>query len=760
MTSLNARQQEAVQVNTGAALVLAGAGSGKTRVLTERFVRLIAEGHASPDSILAVTFTNKAAREMVQRIRSRLAKLQIPAPARLWVTTFHSCCMQILRSHAQLLGYSNGFTIYDDADSLGVIKKCLQRLNVDEKIFPAKAFKANIQNVKNLGLKAKDARTRQQMDKKSQHVYQLYEEHLKRANAMDFNDLLVKALQLFGQHPDVLQLYQEQFRYIMVDEYQDTNHIQYLLVKHLAQKHKNIFVVGDEDQSIYSWRGADISNILNFEKDFAPCRSIKLEQNYRSTRNIIQAASHMIQNNSQRHDKTLFSQAEKGDRIGVARCRDEYAEAQFVAKNIQHIIQQKASNYNELAVFYRTNAQSRALEEELQAQNLPYKIVGGVRFYARKEVKDLICYLRLALNPHDDAALKRVINTPLRGIGKASQENIENHAVDHGVSLYTASNQMLQSRQLSSALEKKVFGFLNFLHQSQAWAKERNLSQLYLSIVDATGYVNKLRQENTQESLARVENLDELHNAIIKFEDNYEGSHILNDFLEKMALLSEEDNVPQDNAVWLMTLHAAKGLEFDHVFMVGNEEGLFPGMQSLDDEAKIEEERRLFYVGMTRARKKLFVSHTRKRTLWGSTKMFSRSRFVDEIPVKFIQRMSLRHINAALGLEEEDKFAASSYSHASLAGLSSDCSSKSPGRAPVFPDYEMHEQHRNEASGASCGALYDLSQGQWVRHDRFGVGQVVHVQGYGDGQRVRVNFKSCPPKTFVSKFAKLKPLMQ
>lgn len=741
LEKLNGPQKEAVETLNGPLLLLSGAGSGKTRVLTFRTVNLVAAGCAAPHEILCVTFTNKAAREMESRILALMSDVGLPVFERLWINTFHSFCVRLLRESAHLLEYDKFFSIYDSSDQLSMIKKVLNILKIDDKMNPPKGFQSRISMAKMKGLDPQETKKNKFFyDKFSQDVYERYEEEMRRANSMDFDDLLMKTYELFKSYPDVLERYQNRFRYIMVDEYQDTNHIQYLIVKALAQKHRNICVVGDEDQSIYSWRGADISNILDFEKDFKEAKVVKLEQNYRSTQTIVNAASALISHNSQRKAKTLFSEQDVGDAISVREEATEYDEARFVTRTIECDMNKGERVYKDFAVFYRTNAQSRVVEEQCRALGIPYRIVGGLRFYDRAEIKDVISYLKLILNPGDDIALKRVINVPARGIGKTTIEAIEEHAGKNKIRMIEATVHAVEQKIVHSGAQKKIAGFLDLLVELKDQASELSLKDLYTETLIRTGYVEALKKEGTPEADARIENLEELDNAIAVFEEERGEEATLQNFLEEMALVSETDNKDANaDSITMMTLHVAKGLEFPIVFMVGMEEGLFPGGRATDsdDPTELEEERRLCYVGMTRARERLYMLFSKQRRLWGSMQFHQPSRFLNEIPKEYLDQkipeVSSRFIDR----------------------MRTGFQSKSPA-SPTnpFPNYEDDLGDIFAPSGS--GQSY--KKGQKVKHPSYGSGAIFSVEGSGDQTRISVVFTDQTIKKFVAKFARLELL--
>ncbi|MBL7670476.1 MAG: UvrD-helicase domain-containing protein [Bdellovibrionaceae bacterium] len=751
--SLNPEQARGVETSEGPLLILAGAGSGKTRVLTHRMAWILSEGLASADEILVVTFTNKAAREMEHRIYKILSDLGFAVYSDLWISTFHSFCVRVLKRHITQLGYKPFFTIYDPSDQLSQLKKVLRTLNINEKLFPAKAFQQRISRAKMLGLspqaienKGVQADGRKLMDPRSLEVYRLYESEMKKANALDFDDLLMKTYELFMGDSYLLGEYQNKFRYIMVDEYQDTNHIQYLIVQALARKHRNLCVVGDEDQSIYSWRGADISNILDFEKDFPEANIVKLEENYRSSGNIVKASSWLIKNNTQRKDKTLRTTNPDGDKIVVREESNEYDEARFVAKTIESLMGQGNGSYNDYSVFYRTNAQSRVLEEQLRTFGIPYKIIGGIRFYERMEIKDILCYLRLAMNPADDIALKRVINVPTRGLGKTTLEKLEGLAAEKNCTLSQAIEHAINNKLFNSSTTSKLRRFLDLIIEFQADVSKFRLSEFYHVVLDRTEYLTGLKVEETPEAQARIENLEEFDNAITQFEKERGEDGTLQSFLEEMALVSDQDTIDnQVNSVTLMTLHISKGLEFPYVFVVGLEENLFPSIRSDDTtEDDIEEERRLAYVGMTRAREKLFLTYAQSRRVWGQEQMNSPSRFIRELPLEQVDFQS--------------SIAQSSFAARYANRAISRVASRTPGGGSVprvdsvdfdsqtFPDYE---------AGSSPQGGSGYQKGMRVRHPTFGLGSVYAIEGSGEDMKVSIVFSDQTLKKFVVKYARL-----
>lgn len=746
--NLNPAQKEAVLQSLGPVLILAGAGSGKTRVLTHRMAAIIAGGLAAPEEILCVTFTNKAAKEMESRIYHILSEIGAPVRHQLWISTFHSFCVRILRSHITLLDYKPQFSIFDPSDQLSQIKKVMSLLNINDKIHPAKAFQSRISNAKMMALTPDAVRKSTGMsfmDAKSLEVYTAYEVEMKKNNALDFDDLLLKTYELLQMYPDVLEQLQNKFKFIMVDEYQDTNHIQYLLVQKLARGHRNLCVVGDEDQSIYSWRGADIRNILDFEKDFPETKIIKLEENYRSSKNIVDAATHLIQNNTQRKNKTLFTSNLEGDPIRVIEERSDYDEARFVVKTLQTMMNQGEGHYSDYAIFYRTNAQSRVLEEQLRTHNVPYKIVGGVRFFERMEIKDIISYMKLCLNPADDMALKRVINVPARGIGKTTVEQLEELAHSHKKTLFEIIPYAIDQKHFNSGTTGKLRRFYDLMIALQTDAKEFRLTEFYPILLDKTGYAKALQTEDTAESGARLENLEEFDNALAQFEQERGEEASLQSFLEEMALVSDQDSLKEQvNSVTLMTLHISKGLEYPYVFIVGLEENLFPSRIDPTDlnSDDLEEERRLAYVGMTRARQKLWLTYAKMRKVWGQDQMNPPSRFIEEIPQKLIEFKSMAPripsfaSRSANFDDNQQNFSKAKFRH---------------DDSQEFPDYEFESQSQDSTSAA-------YNKGQKVKHPTFGFGTIFSVEGAGDQTKVGVMFSDQTIKKFVVKYARLEKL--
>ena len=786
LNELNPPQREAVEAMTGPLLVLAGAGSGKTRVLTFRVANIILQGEATPGQIFAVTFTNKAAREMCHRIESLLTRMGIPLHEPLWISTFHSSCARILREDIYRLGYQPFFVIYDSGDQLSLLKRICEDMNLNDKVYPPKSFIHQISQAKMLGLTPDKVSGHRffKMDETTLEVYQNYEIEMKRSNALDFDDLLLKTYELLSQHPDVLAQYRDKFRFILVDEYQDTNHIQYLIVKLLAEGHRNLCVVGDEDQSIYSWRGADIKNILDFEKDFPEAKTVKLEENYRSSQNIVDAATKVISKNTQRKNKVLFTSNEPGSKITVQAENNEYDEARFVVRKIQDLTRDRQYSLNDIAIFYRTNAQSRVLEEQLRSHALAYRVFGSVKFYERKEIKDVICYMRMILNPNDDVAFYRTINTPTRGIGKTTVQEILTMASQHKISAFEAARQVAMQRVVHAGACGKINGFLNLIETLREDLKGSSPSEVYLRILDVTGYAKKLKDENTPEASTRIENLEEFQNAILQFEDEREEEATMQTFLEEMALISDADKADDEmEAVTLMTLHLSKGLEYKNVFMVGLEEGLFPSGRSIDDPDQLEEERRICYVGMTRARENLFMSYAKSRRVYGQEEFRPVSRFIAEVPKELVSANAaikrpgfLDRYAEKYGTQMEPEAGSQSSPHAGYR------SRDAVANKNVFPNYEGDNFSRESATQQSysndnfgqqgyandgysnegfsedsfeSAQSKNFSRGQRVRHPTFGVGSIFQVEGSGDQQKVSVLFNDRSLKKFMVKHARL-----
>jgi len=766
LNTLNPSQKEAATCLNGPLLILAGAGSGKTRVLTFRIANLIAKGEATPSQILGVTFTNKAAKEMSNRVYSLLSDLSIPVYEPMWINTFHSSCVRILREDIHHIGYNNYFGIYDNSDQMSLVKKVLIRLNINEKLFPAKKFLASINQAKVFGLTPDkiEKDPDQYMDERSLDVFKTYEEEMKKSQNLDFSDLLIKTYELFIQHPEIQTKYSERFQYIMVDEYQDTNKIQYQLINALSQKHRNLCVVGDEDQSIYSWRGADITNILSFENDYPEGKVVKLEENYRSTQTIVKAASHVIQKNLQRKDKTLFTNNPVGELISVQETTNEYEEARFVTQSIKSLVQTELKSYTDFAIFYRTNAQSRVFEDQLRSAGIPYKIIGGMKFYDRLEIKNVMAYLKTSVNPRDDVAIKRIINVPARGIGKTTLDKLEKLSIDLDLSLLESIPKAIEQKLVQSGAQKKLHDFYKLIDGLINFNKESpSPSEVIKKVLGDTKYVEKLRQENTVESLARVDNIDELYNAVTHFEQEREEEATLHGFLEEMALVSDADSIQDDNSVTLMTLHISKGLEYPVVYIVGVENGLFPSGKSFDDPQQMEEERRLAYVGITRAKEKLFLTYAQSRRVWGMEQNHKPSVFIHEIPSIYLDKKIIS--SRSRFSDDCDSYQENNWGQTNFSSSTQEASykSKSGGtfssRRKSGPEKNNFDEFNQETTYSDGPAANDdLRKGMKVRHPSFGIGEVYKLEGKGENQRISVVFPNQTVKKFVAKYARLEPV--
>ena len=723
LTGLNKEQQQAVQHTEGPLLILAGAGSGKTKVLTVRIAHLLAQG-VNPYEILAITFTNKAAKEM----KSRVEGLVGDVANRIWLSTFHSFCAKFLRFEIDsFLGYNSNFTIYDTSDSQAVIKAALKALNLDDKYYPVGAMIAAISDAKNKLLFASDFRkqARDFYQQKVADVYEYYERELRKNNALDFDDLLLVAVKLLQSNAAVLDKYSHRFRYVMIDEYQDTNHAQYLLAKLLASHWKNIAVVGDADQSIYAWRGADIQNILDFEKDYPNCTSIKLEQNYRSTKIILDAANAVIDNNEGRPEKNLWTDKIEGAKIQHFTAQSEHEEAAFIGDTIAKKHDIHDVPYGDMAILYRTNAQSRVLEEALIKRALPYTMVGGTKFYDRKEIKDVLAYLRVLYNPFDDLSLLRIINVPKRSIGATTVAKLQDYAREKETSLFMTLTQLHLIDSIKGKTKEKLeeFGILIFTLVSEM--EDKTVLDILESILDRTGYLAQLEESTDPQDQARAENIGELLSVAKDFQDT-NPSGTVEDFLEQVALVNDVDSFEQEEAkVTLMTLHAAKGLEFPIVFLCGLEEGLFPHSRTLMNPEEIEEERRLAYVGITRAEKELYISNATTRTVFGRTSSYLPSRFIDEIPEELVDGLRAKR-------KVPDDIKRHVPQHMSVTSR--------PVTKPIV---------RNEV-------IADWKVGDTAIHSKWGNGKVTNVTGEGAGMKLTIEFPTQGVRVVMAKFAPVK----
>jgi DNA helicase-2/ATP-dependent DNA helicase PcrA len=761
LDSLNKDQREAAEATEGPVLILAGAGSGKTRVLVHRIAYLIDEKGVNPGSILAITFTNKAADEM----RSRVDQM-IPFGSReVWVSTFHSLCVRILRRNADRIGYTRSFTIYDTEDQLTVMKNIFRERNIDSKKIREKAVLNRISSAKDelIGPKEYRVKGRDRMSDEIGPLYEAYQEQLITNNAMDFDDLIMNTVLLFQKNPDVLEYYQERFRYLMVDEYQDTNTAQFQFISFLAKKYRNLCVVGDDDQSIYKFRGANIRNILDFESFFPDAHVVKLEQNYRSTQNILDAANEVIRHNHGRKSKKLWTENDAGDKVRLRKFFTGFDEAQFVADDIGKMVRDYEYEYRDCAVLYRTNAQSRLFEEKFLLANIPYKIVGGVNFYARKEIKDILAYLKTINNGVDDLAVERIINIPKRGIGAVTIRKLKDYSISRGISLFDAACEAEHMPGIAARTRNKITSFTDTIGVMRAKAGESKISELLKFVVDETGYAAELKANHDEESDARIENIDELISKAVQYESE-EEEPTLNGFLEQVALIADIDTVEDDdNKVLLMTLHSAKGLEFPVVYMTGMEEGLFPSAMSINSEFpedEIEEERRLAYVGMTRAKKLLTLTYAQERMVRGDVVMNPISRFVREIPRELIDA----------GYEEQPKTSGRDILAGSFGGLSfgkkfptgKSYSQQSFGTQPERSSVTYKKKkspytnvYTAPKKKSSSKALPDYQVGDTIHHVKFGDGTVKAIEDKGRDYLVTVDFPAWGVKKMFAAFANL-----
>lgn len=723
LDGLNREQQQAVQHTEGPLLILAGAGSGKTKVLTVRIAYLLAQG-VNPYEILAITFTNKAAKEM----KSRVEGLVGDVANRIWLSTFHSFCAKFLRFELDnFLGYNSNFTIYDTSDSQVVIKAALKALNLDDKYYPVGAMISAISDAKNKLMFASDYRkqARDFYQQKVADVYEYYERELRKNNALDFDDLLLVAVKLLQSNAAVLEKYSKRFKYVMIDEYQDTNHAQYLLAYLLSSHWKNIAVVGDADQSIYAWRGADIQNILDFEKDYPNCTSIKLEQNYRSTKIILDAANALIDNNEGRPEKNLWTDKVEGAKIQHFTAQSEHEEAAFIGDTIVKKHDIHGVPYGDMAILYRTNAQSRVLEEALIKRALPYTMVGGTKFYDRKEIKDVLAYLRVLYNPFDDLSLLRIINVPKRSIGATTVSKLQDYARENGTSLFMTLTQLHLVDTIKGKTKEKLEEFGILIFTLVAEMDDKSVLDILEAILDRTGYLAQLEESTDPQDQARAENIGELLSVAKDFQDtNPTGT--VEDFLEQVALVNDVDSFEQEESkVTLMTLHAAKGLEFPIVFLGGLEEGLFPHSRTLMNPEEIEEERRLAYVGITRAEKELYISNATTRTVFGRTSSYLPSRFIDEIPAELVDSLRAKR-------RTPDDIKPTVPRHMSVASR--------PVTKPII---------RNEV-------IADWKVGDTAIHSKWGNGKVVNVSGEGAGMKLTIEFPTQGVRVVMAKFAPVK----
>ena len=713
---LNPAQREAVENTEGPVLILAGAGSGKTRVLTTRIGYLMEDKNVKAENILAITFTNKAANEMRERVEETLEGTDTKE---MWITTFHSCCVRILRKSINKIGYNRSFVIYDSPDQITLIKDCMRELDISDKAFDPKYVLSCISNAKDKLYSPKKYMQLNEGDiskTKIGEIYALYQDRLKRNSALDFDDLIMKTVELFNECPDILDFYRNKFRYIMVDEYQDTSKAQYELIKLLAKQHQNICVVGDDDQSIYGWRGADIRNILEFERDYDNVKIVKLEQNYRSTQVILDAANHVIANNTERKRKKLWSDKKEGQLIKIQLAENEIEEGDFISNTINYMRRYEDREYKDFAVLYRANAQARSVEDALNRAGIPYNIYGGIKFYERKEIKDIIAYLRVIQNPQDDISLKRIINVPRRGIGLRTIEKIEDRASLKEESIYSVLIDIEDNSDISRKARASISEFVDLMSTLRSFTDVYTVSQVIEKILDVTGYKDELLKEKNNEGEDRLENLQELISVALEFESGSEDKS-LEAFLTSIALNAEpSDDEEQEDRVSLMTIHSSKGLEFPVVFLAGMEEKIFPidrAIQSMRD-SDIEEERRLCYVGITRAKEELFLTLTRKRTLYGRTNPSVASRFIEELPKECIERLNKE--------QKELSFSKANYNILDK----------------YTQKYKMNNMNRMAAAKKAQATIKntsnesnidDLKLGSKVHHPKFGLGTVVALKG-------------------------------
>jgi len=725
LTGLNTEQQEAVKHTDGALLIMAGAGSGKTRVLTHRIAYLLKEKDVSPRSVLAITFTNKAAREMKDRVQ----KLVGAESQQIWVSTFHSMCVRILRRDIDQIGYNRNFTIIDSSDQLTAMKQVLRNLNMDPKQFDPRAMLGQIGAAKNelITPKEYESKVGNYYERQIAQIYEAYQTMLQKNQSLDFDDLIMQTIHLFERVPEVLEYYQLRFQYIHVDEYQDTNHAQYFLVKQLAQRFQNLCVVGDSDQSIYGWRGADIKNILSFEKDYPAARVVYLEQNYRSTKSILAAANQVIERNTGRKPKKLWTENEDGKKLHYFQGGTEREEALFVVEKIQDLLHDKYSPHD-IAILYRTNAQSRAIEDTLMKSTISYQMVGGTKFYERKEIKDMVAYLRLITNPDDDLSFERIVNEPKRGIGKTSIDRLRTYAADHDISFYQAIKEV----DFTGVTKRAAIALSEFDTLLRGFIKQQEFlsaTDMVDLVLKKTGYEDMLKSEQSLESQSRLENLEEFMTVTQDFEATSEDDQSLVSFLTDLALIADIDSVDEEDPdhtekITLMTLHAAKGLEFPVVFLIGLEENVFPHSRSMMEESEMEEERRLAYVGITRAEQELYLTHAKMRTLYGRTNMNPVSRFIAEIPQDLIE-----------GLESEEERIFGSIG-------------KPRGRQTPP---KRRAQRMKKTTGAESESW---SPGSKAVHKVWGVGTVVNVQNEGDAMELDIAFPAPTGiKRVLAKFA-------
>lgn len=748
---LNKEQYEGATTIEGQVLILAGAGSGKTRVLTHRIAHMVEDLNIAPYNILAITFTNKAAKEMKDRVRALIGE----CAENMWISTFHSTCVKILRREIDKIGYKSSFTIYDSSDQKTLVKECMKTVNINDKDISEQEIISKIGKAKDRMQTARSFKLENESnfrENKIADVYEMYQKRLKENNALDFDDLIFKTVELFKSNPETLEFYQRKFKYIMVDEYQDTNGAQYELVKLLASKYKNICVVGDDDQCIYQWRGADIKNILDFEKDYPDAKVIKLEQNYRSKGNILNAANVVIVNNSNRKSKALRTEQELGSKIKVYRAYSDSDEGDFVGKQILDIRKNEDKKYNDFAILYRTNAQSRIFEESFRRKGIPYKIVGGTRFYDRKEIKDILAYLKVLINPQDDISIRRIINVPKRSIGDATVNKIQDFADSFELNMWDALSEVRSIPTLTPRNVSCIDPFVQLMENLMILSETTPVSMLIETILEDTGYMDQLKKSNEIEDKSRIENLKELVSDAVDFEKNSEDKS-LSAYLEKVSLVQDTDKIEdEDDSVVLMTVHSAKGLEFPVVFMVGMENGIFPGSASFEKESEMEESRRLCYVGITRAKEILFMTSAEVRRVFGKTVAYSQSDFINEIKPDLKEYVSVEKT----GIKSRESFINKS-SYNNPHSLRNNMTRTVSGSG-------LNVSRPNSIGSSSIGNVYsgeyisvaEATMGRKVMHEKFGVGTIVSVQNSGDDKKLTIAFDKQGVKVLLLSFAKLK----
>ncbi|MBN1034289.1 DNA helicase PcrA [Clostridium botulinum] len=743
---LNKEQYEGAITIDGQLLILAGAGSGKTRVLTYRMAHMIEDMGIAPYNILAITFTNKAAKEMKDRVISLIGS----KAENMWISTFHSTCVRILRREIDKIGYTSNFTIYDTSDQKVLIKECMKLLNINDKDISDQEILSKIGKAKDTMQTAQSFMRQNESnfrEKKIAEAYEMYQRRLKENNALDFDDLIFKAVELFKSNPEVLDFYQNKFKYIMVDEYQDTNGAQYELIKLLASKYKNICVVGDDDQCIYQWRGADIQNILDFEKDYPNAKVIKLEQNYRSKSNILNAANVVIVNNANRKSKVLRTEQEAGDKIKIYRAFSDSDEGDFVSKQIAEIKSKENKEYKDFAILYRTNAQSRIFEESLRRRGIPYKIVGGTRFYDRKEIKDILAYLKAIVNPRDDVSLKRIINVPKRSIGDATVSKIQEFANSFELDMWDALMEVRTIPTLTPRNANNIEVFTNLMEEFMSLSETAPISILIESILKDTGYLKQLEASKEIEDKSRIENLKELVSDVVDFEKNNEDKSLAA-YLEKVSLVQDTDKIEeQEDTIVLMTVHSAKGLEFPVVFMVGMENGIFPGNMSFEKESEMEESRRLCYVGITRAKETLFMTSAEVRRVFGRTVAYSQSDFINEIKPDLKEYVSGNRIGSGNGSNSNVKTQKNdSYNNPHSL------------RSTIRKEFSKPSNMSVNDNNSEYLNANEITLGRKIQHEKFGVGTIVSVQGSGDDKKLTIAFDKQGVKNLMLSFAKLKAI--